>query len=366
MTSAELRRYSRHLLMPEVALAGQEKLRTARVLVVGAGGLGSPALAYLAAAGVGRLGIVDGDVVDLTNLQRQILFGDADLGKPKAEVAAVKLRALNPHVALDIFPLELDETNARDLIRPYDLVLDCTDRFATRYLINDACWFEGKPDVFASIFRFDGQVTVFSSQRSACYRCLFPQAPPTGSVPTCAEGGVLGVLPGIVGACQANEALKIILGIGEPLFDRLLLIDALGGRTRDVRYGKDPACALCGAHPRIHALRREPDDEVVDVVHEIGAEELDAAMDHAILLDVREAHEIVLGILPGALHIPASELESRLHDLDSARAYIVACRVGVKSRWAAQRLRDAGFTRVVHLRGGLLGYAALGDEFAFF
>ena len=366
MTAAELRRYSRHLLMPEVALAGQEKLRSARVLVVGAGGLGSPALAYLAAAGVGRLGIVDGDVVDLTNLQRQILFGDADLGKPKAEVAAARLRAMNPHIALDIYPLELDVANARDLIRPYDLVLDCTDRFATRYLINDACWFEGKPDVFASIFRFDGQVTVFSAQHSACYRCLFPQAPPSGSVPTCAEGGVLGVLPGIVGACQANEALKLILGIGEPLYNRLLLVDALGGRTREVRYGKDPACALCGPHPRIHELRSEPDDTLADQIDEIGAEELDDAMNRATLLDVREPHEIVLGVLPGALHIPASELEARLHELDSARAYIVACRVGVKSRWAVQRLRDAGFARVAHLRGGLLSYAALGDAFAFF
>ena len=245
-----MRRYSRHLLIPEVGLAGQERLARARVLIVGAGGLGSPVLQYLAAAGIGRLGVVDDDRVDVTNLQRQTIFADADVGRLKAEVAAERVRALNPHVAVDFVARPFEVRNARDLVRLYDVVVDCTDSFGARYLINDACRLEGKPDVYASIFRFDGQVSVFAPG-GPCYRCVFPEPPPEGSVPTCAEGGVLGVLAGIVGTWQANEALKLVLGIGEPLVGRLALIDALGARVREIALGVDPACPLHGDHPTI-------------------------------------------------------------------------------------------------------------------
>jgi adenylyltransferase/sulfurtransferase len=365
LSPRELRRYSRHLLIPDVGLAGQERLRSARALVIGAGGLGSPALEYLAAAGVGRIGIVDDDVVDLSNLQRQTIFATADVGEKKVTAAARRVNAINPETNVDPYPLRADAANVRDLVRPYDLVLDCTDRFSTRYLINDACALEEKPDVYASIFRFDGQVSVFDAKRGPCYRCLYPQAPPAGSVPTCSEGGVLGVLAGIVGTWQANEALKLVLGIGEPLRGRLLLIDALGAHVREIRFDRDDECALCSSAATIHEVAEEAEDESRDS-DEIEASELDEALADATLLDVREPHETVLGVLDGAIHMPASELEARLHELDSARTYVVACRVGVKSRWAAQRLRDAGFRRIRHLRGGLLDYAARNDAFAFF
>lgn len=361
----ELRRYSRHLLIPEVGLAGQERLAGARVLVIGSGGLGSPVLQYLAAAGVGRIGVMDDDVVDETNLQRQTIFTTADVGESKARVAADHLHALNPQIAIDPIPLRFDQANARELVRLYDVVVDCTDRFSTRYLINDACVLEGKPDVYASIFRFDGQVSVFGASGGPCYRCLYPEAPPAGSVPTCAEGGVLGVLGGLVGAWQANETLKLLLGIGEPLVGRLLLIESLGARTREVRFERDPACALCGGAPTItQALLREDEEE--HDLDEVDAASLDAALEGAILLDVREPHEVVLGSVEGAVQIPASELEGRLHELDTAKCYIVACRVGAKSQWAARRLREAGFGRVRHLNGGLLAYAASRPEFEFY
>lgn len=366
---AGLRRYSRHLLIPEVGVAGQERLSAARVLCIGAGGLGSPVLQYLAAAGVGRLGVMDDDTVDESNLQRQTIFSTGDLGQSKAQVAARRVREINPLVAADPIAARFDAGNARDLVRLYDIVVDCTDRFETRYLVNDACVLEGKPDVYGSIFRFDGQVSVFApahGEHGPCYRCLFPQAPPPGTVPTCAEGGVLGVLAGIVGTLQANEALKLILGIGEPLIGRLLLVDALGARMREVTIERDPACPLCGDSPAITGVS-EPAEEVQAVdVEEIDAVQLDAALPDAILLDVREPHETALGIIDGALHVPATQLPERLHELDSAKRYIVACRVGQKSLWAARLLRDAGFRRVVHLRGGLLSYAASHDEFAFF
>jgi sulfur-carrier protein adenylyltransferase/sulfurtransferase len=365
MVKAELRRYSRHLLIPEVGLAGQERLRAARVLVIGAGGLGSPLLQYLAAAGVGRLGIVDDDAVDETNLQRQTIFATSDIGRPKAQAAAEHVQAINPHVAADPIGVRFGAGNARDLVRLYDVVADCTDRFSTRYLINDACILEKKPDVYASIFRFDGQVSVFGHAGGPCYRCLYPGAPPPGSVPTCAEGGVLGVLAGLVGTWQANEVLKLVLGIGESLAGRLLLIDALGGRTRDVRFERDPHCALCGDAPVIHeAVEDELDDERDE--SDLEPHELDAALEDAVLLDVREPHEAVLGLVDGALHIPASQLDERLHELDTAKRYVVACRVGAKSLWAVRRLRESGFGRVRHLRGGLLGYAAQHATFDFF
>jgi molybdopterin/thiamine biosynthesis adenylyltransferase/rhodanese-related sulfurtransferase len=362
----ELRRYSRHLLIPEVGLAGQERLAAARVLVVGIGGLGSPVLQYLTAAGIGRIGAIDDDTVDETNLQRQTLFSTADVGRSKAAVAAERLRALNPGVRIDAIEGRFDARNARDLVRLYDVVVDCTDRFPTRYLINDACILEKKPDVYGSIFRFDGQVGVFGFDGGPCYRCLYPEAPPEGTVPTCAEGGVLGALAGIVGAWQASETLKIVLGIGEPLRGRLMLIETLGARVREVRFDRDPDCAICGERPSILDAQLTDDADGVVDAEEIDAMQLDAALEGATLLDVREPHEAVLGSVDGAISMPASQLEARMHELDTARRYIVACRVGAKSRWALARLHDAGFTRLLHLRGGLLAYAAQHDDFSFF
>jgi len=325
-----LRRYSRHLLIPQVGLAGQERLAVARVSCVGAGGLGSPVLSYLAAAGVGRIGVMDDDVVDDTNLQRQTLFTTPDIGRLKVEVAAQRLRAMNPQIAVDPIAQRFDATNARDLVRLYDVVIDCTDRFESRYLINDACVLEGKPDIFGSIFRFDGQVSVFGFESGPCYRCLFADPPSHGSVPTCAEGGVLGVLAGMVGTFQANEALKVLLKIGTPLSGRVLLIDALRGATKEIAFERNTDCALCGAQPSItdavEIEGRDP-DALVDVA-QIQAAELDRAMKTATLLDVREPHEAVLGIIEGSIHIPVSKLESRMHELDTAKSYIVACRVG--------------------------------------
>ena len=365
----ELRRYSRHLIIPEVGLAGQERLRAARVLCIGAGGLGSPIIAYLAAAGVGRIGIVDDDVVDETNLQRQILFANADVGRPKVDVATERALAMNPYIAVDPIRVRLDHTNARELVRLYDVIVDGTDNFSSRYVINDACVLEGKPDVFGSIFRFDGQVSIFGSPGAPCYRCLFPRRPPPGTVPSCAEGGVLGVLAGIVGTLQANEALKLILGIGTPLIGMLALVDALDTRVRHVRVERDPRCPVCGDDPTMLDLVADDDDGEETDEDDVDPATLDALLEErpdVRVLDVRDPHERVLGTLPNAVTIPAGELEARLHELDSATTYVVACRVGQKSLWAARRLRDAGFRRVRHLRGGFLRYAAFDDGFDVF
>jgi sulfur-carrier protein adenylyltransferase/sulfurtransferase len=365
MNARALRRYSRHLLIPEVGLAGQERLSSSRALVIGAGGLGSPALQYLAAAGVGRIGVVDDDVVDETNLQRQTIFAAADVGRKKAVAAAERLSSINPLVAVDAIEIHFDAGNARDLVRLYDVVLDCSDNFSTRYAVNDACFLEARCDVYGSIFRFDGQVSVFAPD-GPCYRCLYPEPPPLESRPTCAEGGVLGALAGIVGAWQAGEAIKVLLGIGDPLVGRLLLLDTLAARMHEVRFERDPHCPLCGERRTILAVESSEEERSSSGVAEVDAVRLDDALREAILLDVREPHEAVLGSIPGAICIPASQLEGRLFELDSASRYVVACRVGAKSLWAAQRLRDAGFTRVEHLRGGLLAYAARHEEFAFF
>ena len=339
-----LRRYSRHLLIPEVGLAGQERLSRGRVLVVGAGGLGSPVLAYLAAAGVGRILVIDDDTVDVTNLQRQILYDTADVGELKAQRAAERLRALNPQIAVDALPTRFNPSNARELVRLVDVVVDGSDTFATRYLVNDACTLEGKPDVYGSIFRFDGQVSVFGVQGGPCYRCLYPEAPPEHLVPSCSEGGVLGVLAGMVGSFQANEAIKLLLGIGSPLIGRLLLIDALDARVREYALARDPACPLCGDAPSIRDVGTEPERAAPpSTVSELDFDELDRA-----------------------LAIPATALEARLHELDTAKPYVVACRVGAKSRWAAQRLKEAGFGKVYHLRDGLLALAARDDAFDLF
>lgn len=364
--SRGLRRYSRHLLIPEVGLAGQERLARARVLVVGAGGLGAPVLQYLAAAGVGRIGVADDDAIDETNLQRQVIFATADVGRTKATVAAERLLALNPQIAVDPIVVRVDARNARELVALYDVVVDATDSFASRYVINDACRLEGKPDVYGSIFRFDGQVSVFAPG-GPCYRCLFSEPPPEGTVPTCAEGGVLGVLAGMVGTWQANEALKLLLGIGRTLAGRLIVIDALEGRVRDFGIESDPQCPLHGAHQSIFEVAEPPRAPAAPfAVAPLDARELDAFLDahpHARVVDVREPHEAALGLAPRGIEMPASQFEARMHELSSAETYVVACRIGAKSRWAAQRLYDAGFRRLRHLEGGLLAYAAHADRF---
>jgi len=366
----ELRRYSRHLLIPQVGLAGQERLAASRVLCIGAGGLGSAVITYLAAAGVGRIGIVDDDRVDETNLQRQILYGSADVGRPKVDAAKERAFAINPNVAVDAIPLRFTAANARDVVRLYDVVVDGSDTFETRYVVNDACVFEGRPNVHGSIFRFDGQVSVFAAPRGPCYRCLFPAPPPPGEVPSCADGGVLGVLAGIVGTWQAAQALSLILDSGDPLVGRLMLVDALGSRVREIRIARDRDCALCGDLPTIRDVA-----DVAEAGEETGGREelepidLDAflrAHPRARILDVREPHEAVLGAHERSIAIPASQLEARLHELDSSIPIVVACRVGRKSRWAAERLKEAGFQRLHHLRGGFLAYAVLNADFEAF
>ncbi len=358
-----MRRYSRHLLIPEVGLAGQKRLGGARVLCIGAGGLGSPVLSYLAAAGVGHLGIMDDDVVDETNLQRQTLFTMQDIGRNKAAAAAARLHSANPYISSTAIERRFEARNAREIVRLYDVIVDCTDSFSSRYAINDACVLEHRPDVYGSIFRFDGQVSVFGGD-GPCYRCLFPQPPPPGSVPSCAEGGVLGALAGIVGTLQATEVLKLLLQIGDPLRGRLLVIDSLGARVREVTVERDPACAVCGDGATLHDVRDMYAQPPSDVA-EIEPGQL-TQLRNAILLDVREPHEAVLGEVDGSVHIPASQLEARLHELDTSKTYIVACRVGARSRWAMQRLTDAGFRKLYHLRGGLLAYGLLHEDFDFF
>lgn len=362
LNRGSIRRYSRHLLIPEFGLEGQGRLQAARVLCIGAGGLGSPVLSYLAAAGVGRIGIVDDDIVDETNLQRQILFREADIGVRKVQLAATRVAEMNCDVAVDPIPVRFDKTNAQELVRLYDVIVDCTDSFGTRYHINDACVLEKKPLVYGSIFRFDGQVTVFAAKNGPCLRCLFPEPPPPGSVPTCSEGGVLGTIAGMVGTWQANEVLKLILGIGRPLVGRLALLRALDASVREAILEKDPDCAICGADPTInevrdvHSIELAPKSDI-----ELGGHDVDEFLEQtpgALLLDIRESHEAVLGTRSGAVSIPASELERRLHELDSSKTYVVACRMGQKSLWAIRLLRDAGFARLYHLKGGLLSYAA--------
>lgn len=369
MRSTSLERYSRHLLMPEVGLEGQRKLAAASVLCIGAGGLGSPIALYLAAAGVGRLGIVDDDVVDRSNLQRQVLFGESSLGVPKARAAAQRLRDLNPEVEIIAIEGAFDRSNARELVAAYDLVVDGTDNFPTRYLVNDACVLAGKPYVYGSIFRFDGQVSVFGAREprsGPCYRCIYPVPPPPGAVPSCAEGGVLGVLPGLVGALQAQQALLLLLGVGTPLVGRLLLIDALDTRMRELRIARDPGCPLCGEAPTIRELgdyerfcgveaRPERDPGFIED-YGIGARELAQQLrgsQRVRVVDVRERQEVQAGIFPGADHVPFSELAARLHELDTAEEMVVVCRVAARSAAAVQLLLEHGFRKVRFLDGGL-------------
>lgn len=364
----ELARYSRHLVLPEVGLEGQKRLRGASVLVVGAGGLGSPLALYLAAAGVGRLGLVDFDTVDLSNLQRQILYGESDLERSKLSAAAERLAETNPHVALELHETRLEASNALEILRPYDVIVDGTDNFATRFLVSDACVLLDKPNVYGSVYRFEGQASVFQAGKGPCYRCLFPAPPAPGSVPNCAEGGVLGVLPGIIGAIQATETIKLILGQGETLLGRLLLFDALEMRFRELALRKDPGCPVCGEHPTLRELEEIPAtcvpakaggvDWEIDV-HKLA--ELRANGAGPVLLDVRTRGEWNVCRIEGACLLPLPELERRLDELDPAAEIVVYCHVGIRSAYAVELLRRNGFRAARNLTGGIEAWAVSVD-----
>jgi len=366
---SEIARYGRHLVLPEIGVEGQLRLRAASVLVVGAGGLGSPLALYLAAAGVGRIGLVDFDRVDLSNLQRQILYGTADVGELKVEVARSRLGEVNPHVRVEAHDTRLDAANALDLVSAYDVVVDGTDNFPTRFLVNDACVFAGKPNVHGSIFRFEGQVSLFWAGHGPCYRCLFPEPPPPGSVPDCAEGGVLGVLPGVIGTLQAIETLKWIVGLGETLCGRLLLFDALEMRFRELQLRRDPGCPVCGDRPTIRELADETPVCATEKVGELEARDIEPAeLDRRLagdtpplLLDVRSRHETEICRLPGAQPIPVHELERRLDEIGNEREIVVYCHRGILSAWAAALLRRHGHARVRNLTGGIDAWAVTVD-----
>ncbi|MEM1945904.1 MAG: molybdopterin-synthase adenylyltransferase MoeB [Candidatus Caldarchaeum sp.] len=361
----EIRRYGRHLIIPEVGMAGQKKLKAAKVLVVGAGGLGSPISLYLAAAGVGRIGLVDFDVVDESNLQRQVLYTTKDVRRPKLEVAKERLTAMNPHIEVETYETRLTSENALDIISEYDVVVDGTDNFPTRYLVNDACVLLGKPNVYGSIFRFDGQVSVFDARKGPCYRCLYPEPPPPGLVPSCAEGGVLGVLPGVIGALQAMETIKVILGIGQPLIGRLLLFDGLHMSFTELRLRKDPSCKVCGPNPTVRELI---DYEAfcgitpsqADRSMHITPEELNEKIERGekvFLLDVREPVEYEICHIENAVLIPLSKLPEHVNKLSLTDEIVAYCHTGVRSSMAVKLLRDLGFTRVRNLAGGIDAWA---------
>jgi sulfur-carrier protein adenylyltransferase/sulfurtransferase len=368
LTRDEVQRYSRHLIMPEVGIEGQRKLKAARVLCVGAGGLGAPASMYLAAAGVGTLGLVDFDVVDASNLHRQIIYGTPDVGKGKLEASRERLTAMNSGVKVITHEVALTSKNALDVLKDYDVVLDGTDNFQTRYLVNDACVLLGKPNAYGSIFRFDGQASVFGVKGGPCYRCLYPEPPPPGLVPSCAEGGVLGVLPGIIGIIQATEAIKLILGAGQPLVGRLLLYDALQMRFRELKLRRDPECPMCGDHPTIHALIDY--DQFCGVVPaqaqpasagvpEVTVEELKAKRDRGedvFVLDVREPNEYQICRIEGSKLIPLGELASRTAELDPDREMVVHCKMGGRSAKAVALLQERGFKKARNLKGGILSW----------
>jgi len=367
LNNDEILRYSRHLIMPEVGMDGQQKLKAARVLCIGAGGLGSPLAPYLTAAGVGTLGIVDFDVVDYTNLQRQIVHTTADVGRKKLDSAAEKLKAINPFVNVRKFETRLSSANALDLFREFDIVADGTDNFPTRYLVNDACVLTGKPNVYGSIFRFEGQASVFATEQGPCYRCLYPEPPPPGLVPSCAEGGVLGILPGLVGVIQATEVIKLILGKGDSLIGRLLLVDALAMRFRELKLRKNPDCPACGRHGTITKLIdydefcgiRGEEKPVTGGISEIQVEELKRRLDakeDLFVLDVREPHEYQICNIGGHL-IPLGDLPRRVNELDSSREIVAHCRSGVRSAKAVDFLQQAGFKKVHNLAGGILAWA---------
>src|SRR5262245_15842843 len=366
LSPAEIARYSRHLIMPEVAMDGQKRLKAARVLLIGAGGLGSPLGLYLAAAGVGHLGLVDFDVVDFSNLQRQILHTTQDVGRPKLESAAEHLRAINPEIDITTHEAKITAANALELIEPYDVVIDGTDNFPTRYLVNDACVLLGKPNVYGSIFRFDGQASVFHPPAGPCYRCLYPEPPPPGMVPSCAEGGVLGILPGLIGCIQATEAVKLILGQGEPLIGRLVLYDALQMRFQEFKVRRNPRCPLCGDRPTITALidyeqfcgvrgQEAPAPAAQD--GDITVEELHRLIDAGrapFILDVRNPEEYQICRLPGSTLLPLPELPQRFGELDRERDTVVHCKSGARSARAVAFLRQQGFTKLRNVKGGII------------
>jgi sulfur-carrier protein adenylyltransferase/sulfurtransferase len=370
LTNDEVKRYSRHLIMPEVGVDGQRKLKAAKVLCIGAGGLGSPVAMYLAAAGVGTLGIVDFDVVDFSNLHRQILHGTTDVGRSKLASANDKLTAINPEVKIVLHEVALTSQNALDLFAPYDVIVDGTDNFPTRYLVNDACVLLGKPNAYGSIFRFEGQASVFGTKEGPCYRCLYPEPPPPGLVPSCAEGGVLGVLPGMVGMIQATEAIKLILGVGEPLIGRFLIYDALRMRFRELKLRKDPDCPVCGTHPTvtalidyeqfcgIHPAAPEP-ATVADNTTEITAVELKQRLDRGDdlkIVDVREPNEYQINRIAGSVLIPLGDVPKRYNELNPDEEIVVQCKVGGRSAKAADFLRSVGFKKVLNLKGGILDW----------
>jgi molybdopterin/thiamine biosynthesis adenylyltransferase/rhodanese-related sulfurtransferase/molybdopterin converting factor small subunit len=370
LSNEEIKRYSRHLIMPEVGMDGQRRLKAGSVLCIGAGGLGSPAAMYLAAAGVGTIGVVDFDVVDYSNLQRQIIHGTPDVGRSKLASARDRLIAINPHIEVKTYETALSSENALELFAPYDVILDGTDNFPTRYLTNDACVLLGKPNAYGSIFRFEGQASVFATKDGPCYRCLYPEPPPPGLVPSCAEGGVLGVLPGVIGVIQATEAIKLIAGIGEPLVGRFLIYDALRMRFRELKLKKDPDCPVCGAHPTVTklidyeqfcGLRPAAAEEaaVPSSPHEISAVELKQRLDrgeHLRIVDVREPNEYQINRIPGADLIPLGEIPRRYAELDPDQELIVHCKMGARSAKAADFLRSVGFKKVLNLRGGILDW----------
>ena len=367
LSKEEVLRYSRHLIMPEVGMDGQLKLKQAKVLLVGTGGLGAPLGLYLAAAGVGRLGLVDFDVVDFTNLQRQVAFGTRDVGRKKLEAAKERLADLNPNIQIDTHEVQLSSSNALNILREYDIVVDGTDNFPTRYLVNDACVLLGKPNVYGSIFRFEGQASIFGFPGGPCYRCLYPEPPPPGLVPSCAEGGVLGVLPGIIGSLQAMETIKLIIGKGRTLVGRLLLFDALEMRFRELKLRKNRDCPLCGDHPTITALidyqefcglRGQEAQPRMDVP-EITPRQLKTRLDRGddlYILDVREPHEFQICNLNGHL-IPLGDLPRRVNELDTAREIVAHCRSGKRSADAVAFLQQAGFKKIWNLTGGILAWS---------
>jgi sulfur-carrier protein adenylyltransferase/sulfurtransferase len=369
LTREEILRYSRHLLIPEVGLDGQRRLKGSSALVIGTGGLGSPVALYLAAAGIGRIGLVDYDVVESSNLQRQVIHGTSTIGKLKVDSAREKLLDLNPDIEVETYNEPFTSENALRIARDYDILLDGTDNFPTRYLTNDVAVFLGKPNVYASIYRFDGQVSVFYAKEGPCYRCLFPEPPPPGLVPSCAEGGVLGVLPGTIGTLQATEALKVLLGIGQPLIGRLLLYNALDMSFDFVKLKKNPNCRVCGPNADLHELidyeefcgvpGHDHDEGSAGEGFDISANELALRLkqNHLMLLDVREPHELEISALPGAVNIPLGTLAARLSEIDSAQDMIVFCKTGSRSTRALELLVSAGFKKVKNLKGGINAWA---------
>jgi sulfur-carrier protein adenylyltransferase/sulfurtransferase len=368
LSNEEIQRYSRHLIMPEVGMEGQIKLKNASVLLIGTGGLGSPSALYLAAAGIGRIGLVDFDVVDHSNLQRQIIHGTKDVGRKKLHSARDRMLDINPYMQIDLFEEALDSSNAMRILKDYDIVLDGTDNFPTRYLTNDACVLLGKPNVYGSIFRFEGQSTVFATADGPCYRCLYPEPPPPGLVPSCAEGGVLGILPGIIGVIQATECVKLILGAGNPLIGRLMLYDALGMKFRELKIRKDPGCPICGPNRTIHELidyqqfcgipaTPPPPPPASGEIDPVEVKQwIDAGRDF-VLVDVREPHEYQICKIEKARLIPLGQVPNRLGELEKGAEIVVHCKSGMRSAKAQKAMQEAGFMRVLNMKGGILAWS---------